>query len=119
MVTADDVRELGVRLPRAYEAVVRSRVKLRVGSIVFVAFSPDETSMGFAFPKEQRDALVASEPAKFAMPEPADLRYNWVIARLAALDRDEMYELVVDAWRICVPKFVAAQFELDEGRSAS
>jgi hypothetical protein len=107
MVTIDDVRDLALSLPRAYEALVRDRVKLRVGRIVFVAFSRDETMMGFAFPKEEREALVASEPEKFLMPKPSDLRYNWVVVRLAALDLDEMRELILDAWRMVVPKSVA------------
>ena len=41
------------------------------------------------------------------MPEPSDLRFHWVCARLAALDRDELHALVVGAWRMCVPKKVA------------
>src|SRR3954466_11868081 len=107
MVTIDDVRAVALNLPRAYEAVVRDRVKLRVGRIVFVAFSRDETVMGFGFPKEERRALVAGEPEKFRMPGKSDLRYNWVEVRMAAIDRDEMRELVLDAWRMCVPKRVA------------
>jgi hypothetical protein len=43
----------------------------------------------------------------------ADLRYNWVVARLDALDPDEMSELVTDAWRMCVPKKVAAAYDLE------
>jgi len=105
----DDVRALASTLPRAYEAVVRGRLKLRVGRIVFVAFSQDETMMGFAFPKEERDALVESEPDKFLMPRTSDLRYNWVVVRLDAIDEDEMRELVLDAWRMVVPKRVAAE----------
>jgi hypothetical protein len=108
VVTIDDVRDLALTLPRAYEALVRDRVKLRVGRIVFIAFSHDETMMGFAFPKDEREALVASEPDKFLMPKPSDLRYNWVVVRLAAIDLDEMRELVLDAWRMVVPKSVAA-----------
>jgi hypothetical protein len=108
VVTIDDVRDLALTLPRAYEALVRDRVKLRVGRIVFIAFSRDETMMGFAFPKEEREALVASEPDKFLMPKTSDLRYNWVVVRLAAIDLDEMRELVLDAWRMVVPKSVAA-----------
>jgi hypothetical protein len=108
-VTIDDVRELALSLPRSYEAIVRDRVKFRVGQIVYLAFSRDEQIMGFAFPKEERDALVASEPDKFLMPRPSDLRYHWVEVRLAALDRDEMTELVQDAWRMVVPKKVARE----------
>jgi hypothetical protein len=108
MVTIDDVRDLALSLPRAYEALVRDRVKLRVGRIVFVAFSRDETLMGFAFPREEREALIASDPDKFLMPKKGDQRYNWVVVRLDAIDVDEMRELVLDAWRMVVPKSVAA-----------
>lgn len=110
MVTGDDVRAFAATLPRASEALVRDRVKFRVGRIVFLALSPDETLMGFAHPREQREALVAGEPAKFLMPEPADLRHQWVRCRLAALDRAELHELVVDAWRMCVPRKVWAAY---------
>ena len=102
------VRELALSLPRSYEALVRDRVKFRVGQIVYLAFSRDEQLMGFAFPKEERAALIEAEPDKFLMPKPADLRYNWVVVRLAAIDDDEMRELVIEAWRMVVPKRVAA-----------
>ncbi|HZM43169.1 MAG TPA: MmcQ/YjbR family DNA-binding protein [Acidimicrobiales bacterium] len=110
MVTIDDVRRVALDLPRAYEVLVRDRVKFRVGQIVFVAFSRDETQMGFGFPREEREALVESEPDKFLMPAQADMRYQWVEARMDALDEDEMRELVIDAWRMCVPKKVAAEY---------
>ena len=111
MVTVDDVRAIASRLPRSYEVLVRDRVKFRVGRIVYLAFSADETIMGFGFPKEEREALVASEPGKFLMPAQGDLRYNWVHVRLDAIDRDEMTELVLDAWSMVVPKFVAAAYQ--------
>lgn len=110
MVTADEVRRVALSLPRSYEALVADRVKFRVGRIVYLSFSRDETTMGFAFPKEERAALVASEPNKFMMPVKSDLRYNWVRVRLDALDHAEMRELVVDAWAMCVPKRVAREY---------
>jgi hypothetical protein len=110
VVTIDDVREFADQLPRAYEALVRDRVKFRVGRIVFLAFSRDEQIMGFGFPKEEREALVAGEPEKFLMPGQSDMRYHWVHVRLAAIDEAEMQELVLDAWRMCVPKGVAASY---------
>jgi hypothetical protein len=109
MVTVDDVRRLAVTLPRTEEALVHDRVKFRVKSLVYVAFSHDETLMGFAYPKELRAALVAGEPEKFLMPVPSDERYHWVRARMAAVDLDEMQELVEEAWRMVVPKFLAAE----------
>jgi hypothetical protein len=108
VVTVNDVRSFAMSLPRTTEALVRGRVKFRVGRIVYLAFSRDETEMGFAFPKEWREALVGSEPDKFMMPSTSDLRYNWVVVRLAAIDVVEMQELVLDAWAMVVPKRVAA-----------
>ena len=110
-VTVDDARSVASTLPRSYEAVVRDRLRFRVGRVVYVAFSHDETIMGFAFPKEERDALVASEPDKFLLPRPSELRYRWVCVRLDAIDRDELTELIVDAWRMCVPKKVAEEYD--------
>jgi hypothetical protein len=108
VVTIDDVRRATAGLPRSYEVLVRDRVKFRVGQYVYLAFSRDETMMGFAFPKEERDALIESEPEKFLLPKPRDLRYNWIVVRLSEIDEDEMRELVLDAWRMVVPKSVAA-----------
>src|SRR5436190_13081530 len=104
MVTIHEVRALALTLPRSYEVLVRDRVKFRVGRLVYVAFSRDETLMGFGFPKEERTALVEAEPDKFLMPKASDLRYNWVVVRLDAIDSDEMRELVIDAWCMVVPK---------------
>jgi hypothetical protein len=113
MVTADQVRAVALALPRTEERIVRDRLTYRVGRIVYATISADETMMGFGYPKEERVALVESEPDKFLMPRPSDMRYHWVRARLDALDEPEMRELVVDAWRMCAPKKV--QRLLDEG----
>ena len=110
-VTIDDARAIAATLPRSYEALVRDRVKFRVGQIVYAAFSQDDSIMGFAFPKEERDGLVASEPDKFLMPRPSDMRYRWVCVRLDAIDVEELRDLLVDAWCMCVPKKVAAAYE--------
>lgn len=110
MVTIEEVRAVAATLPRSYEALVADRVKFRVGRLVYLAFSRDETLMGFAFPKEEREGLIASEPEKFMMPKPSDQRYNWVVVRLATIDEVEMREIVLDAWRMVVPKRVASDY---------
>jgi hypothetical protein len=111
----DEVREVAETLPRAYEAVVRGRVKFRVGRIVFLAFSKDGTEMGFGFPREWRAALVEAEPEKFSLPSESDMRYHWVHARLDALEPEEMRDLVENAWALCVPKSVAREYAAGRG----
>ncbi|MEO6085334.1 MAG: MmcQ/YjbR family DNA-binding protein [Umezawaea sp.] len=110
MATGEDLRRLTRTLPRASEHLVRDRPKFRVGSIVYAALSPDEQTLGFAFPKEEREALVAAEPDKFSMPRESDLRYHWVHGRMDALSVEELHELVIDAWLMVVPKKVGKAY---------
>jgi hypothetical protein len=108
MVTIDDVRELAVELPRSYEALVRDRVKFRVGRIVYAAVSPDETIMGFGFSRDERPALIAAEPDRFFLHRSSDQRFQWIDTMMASLGRAEMREFVTDAWCMVVPKRLAA-----------
>ena len=111
MVTLDDIRSIAMQLPRTTEGIVRGSVRWRVRGIVYAAVSADETLMGFGFPKEQRDGLVGGDPARFVMPRTSDLRFNWVHARMHTIDEDEMIELIVDGWRMVVPKKVWSTFD--------
>ncbi len=106
----DDVRAGAAELPRSYEVVVHGRLKFRVGQIVWLSFSHDQTVMGLSFPKELREALVESEPEKFSLPGASDMRFNWVHVRLETITVEEMQELVVDAWATVVPKFLIADY---------
>ena len=120
-VRIDDVRDLTARLPRSYEVLVRGRVKFRVGQIVYLAFSEDVAQMGFAFPREEREAALETYPDKFVRPNPSDMRFQWLEVRLDAIDEDEVRELVFDAWRLVVPKKLAAlsDEELQQRAAAS
>jgi len=115
MASVDDVRAIAMALPRTSEHLIRDHVKFRVGRIVYASVSPDEERLGFGFPREERAALVASRPETFMMPLPSDERYRWVRARLAALDEDELRELLIDAWCMVMPKTIAASWLKSQG----
>jgi hypothetical protein len=119
VVTIDEVRAFARTLPRSSEAFVRGRVKFRIGRIVYLSFSRDGTIMGFAFPKEWRDALVEAEPEKFSLPDASDLRYHWVHVRLAAIDAAEMRDLVEEAWAFVVPKRVVEEYSASKAATAA
>jgi hypothetical protein len=110
MATSDDVREIALSLPRVYEALVGDRVKFRVGRTVVLSLSPDETVLGFGYSREEREALIAGDPEKFFLPLPSDMRYNWMRMRLPLVERDELWELIVNAWWGTVPKHVREDF---------
>ena len=114
-MTLDEIRALALSLPRTTEGLVRGQVKFRIGRIVYLSISRDEKTMGFAFPKEWRDALVESEPEKFSLPSQGDMRYHWVHVDLDVIDAKEMRELVEDAWAFCVPKRVAEEYAVAQG----
>jgi hypothetical protein len=115
MVTVDEVRAFAITLPRTGEGLVRGRMKFRIGRIVYLSLSRDGSTMGFAFPKQLREALVESDPEKFSLPSESDMRYHWAHVRLDAIDEDEMRELVEDAWAFCVPKREAEEYAASRG----
>jgi hypothetical protein len=115
VVTSDEVCVFARTLPRSSEGLVRGHVKFRIGRIVYLSLSRDGSTMGFAFPKELRDALIESEPEKFSLPRQSDLRYHWVHVRLAAIDAAEMRELVEDAWAFTAPKRVIQEYVASRG----
>ena len=115
MTTPDEIRAVAQTLPRSYEVFVRGRIKFRVGQIVWLALSRDGTHMGCGFPKELRQAAVEAEPHKFQLPSESDMRFNWIHVRLDAIDADEMRDLVENAWALCVPRYVAAEYAASQG----
>jgi hypothetical protein len=109
-VTVEEIRALASSLPRSYEVFVRGRLKFRIGQIVYLSLAPDGSTMGCGFPKEFRQAAVDAEPEKFALPSESDMRFNWIHVTLAAIDAEEMRDLVEDAWARAVPKYVAEEY---------
>jgi len=114
-VTVDEIRELASALPRSYEAIVRGRIKFRIGQIVYLAIAADGSTMGCGFPKEFREAAVHAEPEKFSLPSESDMRFNWIHVSLEAIDYEEMRDLVESAWSSCVPKYVAKDYAESQG----
>src|SRR3954469_16048981 len=111
MATAEDVRRIATGLPRTIERLVHDQGKFNAGRIVSRALSRAEQTLGLAFPIEERAASVATEPDKFSLPSKGDMRYRWIHLRLAAVDVDELHELIVDGWRMVVPRKVAAAYD--------
>jgi hypothetical protein len=118
-VTAEQVCALARTLPRSSEALVRGRLKFRIGSIVYLSLSADGSTMGFAFPKEWRQVQVDAEPEKFSLPSESDMRFHWLHVGLAAIDAEEMCELVEGAWAFCVPKYVAEEYAAAQSKSVA
>lgn len=59
--------------------------------------------------------MIIARPTTFFMPSSSDERYNWAQVRLAALDAEELDELVLDAWCMAVPRALRLPSSADEG----
>jgi hypothetical protein len=114
-VSVDEIRALASTLPRSYEAIVRGRMKFRIGQIVYLSIAADGSTMGCGFPKEFREAAVQAEPQKFSLPSESDMRFNWIHVKLDAIDNQEKRDLVESAWSSCVPKYVAKEYAEAQG----
>jgi hypothetical protein len=61
-----------------------------------------------------REALVQGQPDVFFTTPHYD-GYPYVLVRLEAIDRDQLEELVEDAWRLRAPKQLTERFEAEAG----
>ena len=102
MATVEDVRRIAMSLPRTTEHLIGEHIKFQVRRLVYAAVSADEERLGFGFPKDERAALVASEPDKFMMRLRSVERFSGS-GRLPVLDAEKLRELLIDAWCMVVP----------------
>jgi hypothetical protein len=109
VITVHDVRSCAISLPRTEEHLIRDYVKFRIGRFVYATVSPDETILGVGFPREERPAMLAAEPDRFLLERDSDARYNWIDVRMSRLTVAEARELITEAWRMVVPKRLAAE----------
>ena len=59
---------------------------------------------------DEKDALIASEPDKFFTTPHYD-GHAMVLVRFAAVDHDELAELLTESWRLRAPKRLLAEFD--------
>lgn len=116
MATEDDVRRIALSLPETTEkpwfntpgfrvkdkGFLRIRTEAEGGLVIFVA------------DLEEKDALLASDPAKFFTTPHYD-GYPAVLVDLSAIDVDELHELITDSWRLKAPKRVLKAFDEQSG----
>jgi hypothetical protein len=62
----------------------------------------------------EKEMLLAADPDKF-FTEPHYNGFPAVLVRLAALDVDELAELVTDAWRCQAPKKLVKEYDAASG----
>ena len=113
MATESDVRRIALALPATTEKPSYGMPGFRVKDKLFARMREghdEEVLVLWVESEEDKRALVAEAPDRFFTVPHYD-GYASVLVRLAAVDSDELTELLTDAWRVRAPsRFVA---ELD------
>ena len=104
MVTEDDVRQLALALPGAYEqASYGGRPSWRTARRMFAWLRDDpEGLVVWVQAVEDKEAHIAADPVRFF----TTAHYEGqpiVLVRLEAIDAEEAAELIVDSWLFRAP----------------
>ena len=109
---ARTVRRIALELPEAEERETWDTATFRVRNKIFVMFDDGERDLWIKSTFDEQRALTSMDPDTFFVP-PYVGPSGWVGARIRTVDRDELLELVTEAWRLTAPKRLVAAF--DEG----
>ncbi len=104
------LRTLALDLPETSERETWGEATFRVRDKIFLIMASDEQSASVKASHAEQAALVARDPHIFAVSRYTG-RFGWISVRIAAVDPQEMRELVTEAWRRTAPKRLAAGFE--------
>ena len=111
-VKYEQVRDWVLALPGGEEVMVEQwdHPTLRVHNKMFASGMSGSKTMTVKASKQEQEALIAESPEVFSIPAYVG-RYGWVQVDLSKVDRQELHELVIEAWRRTAPKKLVKQYE--------
>ena len=112
MITHDDVRQIAMGLPGAFEhASHGGQPSWRTKPRMFAWIRDDpEALVVWVESEEDKLALIASEPKKFFTTPHYD-GYPMVLVRLSAVKVTEATELITESWRLRAPKKLVKEWD--------
>jgi hypothetical protein len=110
MASDDDVRAIALSLPETEERPSYGTPGFRVKDRLFARIREPGVLVLWVADEGEKDFLLRAEPDKFFTTPHYD-GYPSVLVRLGAVDREELRELLTDAWRVRAPKRLADAFE--------
>jgi hypothetical protein len=107
----DDVVAIGLRLPGVEVATSYGTPALKVKGMGMCRLRTDPDALVVrVLDLADREALLQGSPEVFFSTPHYD-GYPYVLVRLDAVGRDELAELIEDAWRIRAPKRLVAELD--------
>jgi hypothetical protein len=108
MSTLDDAREIALALPETTERPSYGMPAFRVSDRPFARLREEDVLVVWVADLGEKEVLLASDPGKFFTIPHYD-GHPMVLVRLSAVERDELAELLTDAWLARAPKRLRAQ----------
>jgi hypothetical protein len=110
VATEADVRTIALALPETEERPSYGTPGFRVKDRLFARIREEGVLLVWVGDEGEKDFLLRADPAKFFTTAHYD-GHPSVLVRLAAVDRDELAELLTDSWRVRAPKRLAASLD--------
>jgi hypothetical protein len=110
---AGTVRKLALALPEAEERETWQTPTFRIRNRIFAMFAEGGREVWIKSSHDEQRALVAQDPETFFFP-PYVGPSGWVGVRFRSVDRDELRELLIEAWRMTAPKRLVSAFDAAE-----
>jgi hypothetical protein len=102
-VTYETVREIARGLAGVVEGTSYGTPALKVGKTLFARQHQDGVSLVIKIEPEQRAMRMKADPETFYITDHY-LNYPWILVRLSTVDRDDLRDLLEEAWRLSAPK---------------
>jgi hypothetical protein len=106
----DDVRAFALSLPEASERSCYGTPGFYAGTKLFARFHQDRESLVLKMDPDSRDFLTRVNPDVYYFTDHYR-NYPLVLVRIAAADRQELQEQLVDAWKGVASRRLLATYE--------
>ena len=111
MTSEADVRELALALPETTERPSYGTPGFRVKDKLFARLRDDGSVLVlWCEHVDEKEFLIGAEPEKFFTTPHYD-GHPMVLVRLAAIDREELGELLASSWRLRAPRRLVERFD--------
>lgn len=98
-VSFDTVRQIAGQLSGAVEKTSYGTPAFYVGKTLFIRQHQDGESLVVRIESAERELLVRTDPTTYSVTDHYR-NYPLILVRMATVERDELRELIVDAWQL-------------------
>jgi hypothetical protein len=106
----ETVRQIALALPEAEEGISYGTPAFRVRGKLFVRLHESGDTLVVKIDDRERAMRMQADPKAFFITDHYQA-YPWVLVRLAAVRKNDLRDLLTDAWRLSASKKLVAAFD--------